>query len=438
MTEDRRPPVVHIVRPEDLSLSAIAGVEAHGERPEVGVQDLLHWKHGRDGKKVYPLPKALNAVRILRHDSRWSGRLVYDAFRLRSFLLDEDGSPQVLRDADEYDTALWLDEVYGLTVEDRAAGKAMARVARENEVHPVKEYLDGLTWDGVERLPTMLSHYWRASTSELIGQIGVCWMISCVARIYAPGCKVDTTLIFVGEQGSGKSTSIQHGLCPHAAWFGDAALDFSGRDKDSLMQIAGKWIYEIAELTGLHRREARDIKAFLSRQKDEFRPPYGRHVAEYPRQCVFVGTTNETQILSDPTGSRRFWPVRVGRSRLAELQRDRDQLWAEAKVRYQRGEQWHLSEDYEVQLRQANEEFQQQDPQAELILNWLEGRPASQHFTMSELMKEALDIPTDRQDKRRQVSIAKILPELGIQRAGRVTRAGRKVRVWKHVQEQAS
>jgi len=441
MSDDkRRPPVVRIVQPEELSLSQIAGVEAQSDMPQRPVQDRLDWKYGRDGAKLYPLPKAVNAVRILRYDTRWRGRLVYDAFRLRCQLQHEHtGDLAVLRDADEYDAALWFDEVYGMTIEDRAAGKAMARVARENEVHPVRDYLDGLVWDGTERLPGMLAHYWRASASALIGQIGVCWMISCVARIYDPGCKVDTTLIFVGEQGSGKSTSIRDGLCPRPGWFGDAALDFSGRDKDSLMQVAGKWIYEIAELTGLHKREARDIKAFLTRQRDEFRPPYGRHVAEYPRQVVFVGTTNETQILSDPTGSRRFWPVRVGACRLAALQEDRDQLWAEAVTRYNRGERWHLDRSFEAELRAANQEFEQGDPQAELIAVWLDGLKPGHKFTMSDLMSGALQIPVDRQDKRRQVAIAKLLPALDIQRAGRrVTKTGSKVRLWQQVRRTAS
>jgi hypothetical protein len=165
--------------------------------------------------------------------------------------------------------------------------------------------------------------------------VGPRWMISAVARIYAPGCKADCALILEGPQGIRKSSALMMIAKP---WFADRLSDLSS--KDAAMETRGVWIIEIAELDTMSRAVVSTIKAFMSRTQDRFRPPYGKRLVDLPRQCVFAGSVNpEGGYLKDPTGGRRFWPVVCSTINLETLQRDREQLWAEARDRFRGGEQ---------------------------------------------------------------------------------------------------
>jgi predicted P-loop ATPase len=146
-------------------------------------------------------------------------------------------------------------------------------------------------------------------------------MISAVARIFQPGCKADCCLIFEGKQGRGKSTVVKILSDP---WFTDEISELGGRE--AAIQTAGVWIVELAELASMNRAHVNNIKAFMSRSADRFRRPWGRHAEEFPRQCVFAGTTNKDAYFSDETGNRRFWPVACGPLNLDGIRADRDQL----------------------------------------------------------------------------------------------------------------
>lgn len=154
-----------------------------------------------------------------------------------------------------------------------------------------------------------------------------------MARIYRPGTKVDNCLILDGGQGTLKSTALRTLAEP---WFTDELGDLGS--KDAALQLRGAWIIELSELDAMQRMEASRIKAFISRSNDRYRPPYGRHVVDMPRECILAGTVNHQTYLRDETGGRLFWPVRTGRIDIADLKRDRDQLWAGARARYQTGD----------------------------------------------------------------------------------------------------
>jgi predicted P-loop ATPase len=251
------------------------------------------------------------------------------------------------------------------------AGQAIEMVAHDEVINPPREYLHKLKWDGSRRLDSLMSLYFGAEPSEYAAAVGARWMRSAVARIERPGCKADCALIVEGEQGIRKSTAFKVLADP---WYTDDISELGS--KDAAMQIArGAWVIEAAELDGMNKVEHNRLKASMSRGTDRYRPPYGRHVIDAPRQCVFVGTVNHSDYLRDPTGGRRFWPVKCTRVRVEELARDRDQLWAEALASYRAGEAWWLDTPELNQLaEQEQAERYEGDPWDALILAFLAER----------------------------------------------------------------
>lgn len=251
------------------------------------------------------------------------------------------GSPWT--DDDDYALEVWLQE-RGVEVRQRGVVESsVAFAAKGHTVHPVREYLAGLAWDRTARLDTWLERCLDADgPREYLGAVGTRFMISAVARPSEPGCQVDHTLVFEGAQGIGKSEAART-LAVRSAWFADDMPDLA--NKDAAIQLAGKWLIELAELASVRRADIERAKAFLSRPVDTYRPPYGRRTVSIGRQCVFIATTNEALYLRDPTGNRRFWPVKCGRIDLDALRAERDQLWAEAVHLYHAGVQWHPTEN---------------------------------------------------------------------------------------------
>jgi putative DNA primase/helicase len=215
--------------------------------------------------------------------------------------------------------------------------------------------------------------------------VGSKWLIAAVARIYRPGCKADYVIIFEGPQGIGKSTCCR--ILAGDGWFADEIADLG--TKDSAQDLRGKWIVELAEVAALRRGEIERVKAFVSRNVDHYRPSYGRRSMDFPRQCVFAGTTNADAYLADETGNRRFWPVKVTGLQLDALVRDRDQLWAEAVSRFRAGESWWLDQEVEAFAAEEQEQRRQGDPWEEPILDWL-GRQTKAEHTVAEILQGAL------------------------------------------------
>lgn len=240
--------------------------------------------------------------------------------------------------------ALWLkiDTAYGFKPQVTLWDKLLPALARENTYHPVRDYLDNLPqWDGVPRVDTWLIEYGSAENTELNQAVGALTLIAAIRRVREPGCKFDEMLVLEGETGVGKSTAIET-LCPDRDWFSDS-VHFGLRDRETLEQVMGRWIIEVPELKGMRKSDADARKAFLSRNTDRGRLAYARTPSTVPRTCIFVGTTNDETYLNDPTGNRRFWPVKVGRFDLGRLTADRDMLWAEAAEREAKGEYIRLS-----------------------------------------------------------------------------------------------
>jgi Virulence-associated protein E-like domain/Domain of unknown function (DUF3854) len=315
-------------------------------------------------------PILANALIALRDAGEWEDVLGWDDF---AGLITVQHPPYQRRDGpwsdnDDRLTAEWLQN-QGVFTSVETANAAIQTVALEHPFHPVRDYLETLEWDGIPRLDDWLTLYLGVDPSDYVRAAGARWLISAVARIYRPGVKADCCLILEGPQGAKKSTAVK---ILGGEWFTDDVADFEL--KDAPMQIMRFWIVELAELDSIRKAQMSKIKAFISRGTDHFRPPYGRHVISAPRQCVFVGTVNESTYLRDDTGARRFWPVRCGLIRTDELERDRDQLWAEAVSQYRASAPWWL-DDVKLIAEAEDEQAQRYevDPWQPAIEAWLDG-----------------------------------------------------------------
>jgi predicted P-loop ATPase len=232
--------------------------------------------------------------------------------------------------------------------------------------------------------------------------------------VFQPGCKADGTLILEGIQGAGKSTAAK--ILAGQDFFGDNLPPMTS--KEASAYVRGRWIIEMAELANVTKAEVEVVKAFISRTEERFRPPYGRNEVCYPRQCVFIGSTNRTDYLRDDTGNRRFWPVAVGKVRLKELEADRNMLWGEAVVRYKAGEQWWLSAEGEriAQAEQADRLIE--DPWTSDVLDKVAGKS---EVTVTQVLAD-MTIDTGRRDRLMSNRIVSILMQNGWVRHGRMTR----------------
>jgi len=301
-----------------------------------------------------------------------------------------------------------------------AMWQAVEVVARENRFHPVRDWLDGLEWDGIPRAHDWLHYYAGAERTAYVMAIGRMMLVALVARVFDPGCKVDYVPILEGPQGAKKSTlcRIMGGECF------DDNLPESVNSKDSAAHLRGKWLIELGEVTALTKNEAANLKAFVTREVDRYRPAYGRQEVAYPRQCVFWGTTNKAQYLRDETGGRRFWPVKVGDAIDVEaLAHDRDQLLAEAVSLYRSGAEWWPDAAFEREhIAPQQEERFEEDAWESAIKAWLE--TATHPRTVTEIGEQALGLDKSRMGTAENRRILAILHRLGCQRR---FRRGRKL-----------
>lgn len=301
-------------------------------------------------------PTLDNMLKILVHDQALSGRVAYDRFASRYVAkgaLPWNMTPgtRLWTDADDAGLRWYLENKYEVTGRDKVQD-AMIMCAEQNGFNEVLDYLNSLKWDGVARLDTLFIDYLGAEDNVYTRSVARKSLTAAVARAFEPGCKYDTMPILIGRQGAGKSTLIR---TMGMKWYADGLSTFEG--KEAAENIQGKWIIEAGEMAGYTRAEENASKQFLSRQVDVFRQAYGRRTQEYPRRCVFFGSSNQYEFLKDITGNRRFWPIDIEAQKpmknvYVNLPGEVDQIWAEAVVRYKNGESL-IIEDNEAALKIA-------------------------------------------------------------------------------------
>lgn len=383
-------------------------------------RELDAWESGLSRSKGRVCKTFGNTMKIFRGAPPFAGR-----FRLNRMTQGIEFEGENLPEA----RVGWFRELIedapwgGFDPSEAGVMQAIRALAHDRAYHPVQDYLAGLRWDGTARLDGVASEILRADgdTAEraLAQRMVRLWFISAAARALKPGCQVDTSLVLVGGQGLRKSSFFR--AMAGDAWFADTEVRIG--DKDGMQQIQSAWITEWGEIDRItSARHAGEVKAFIARRTDTFRPPYGRITEAFKRSCVIVGSTNNEQFLTDPTGSRRFWCVRVGgRIDLELAQQWRDQLWAEALHAHREGEAHWLGDDEDRQREEGAERHRLRDPWEAVIDRYVSTKwradiaqdAGRKHLTTALLLERAIDLPAKDRTRAHEMRVGEVMRALG-------------------------
>lgn len=315
--------------------------------------DDFIYQVNKDGSKSL-VAHTSNIEKILKHDPELKGTIRWN--ELRKTIEITDGPFADLHvDVLGVHVTNWLftNTRYRMKAQRADVEVTLLALAQQNRYNPVLEYLQSLTWDGNPRIDMALTEYTGTPDCELTRAYSAKFFIGAVARVFTPGCQMDTALVLSGDQGVGKTSFFRILAGEHHV---ESRLDI--HNKDAIMVATGGWIVELAEMASVRRGDVESVRSFLSTAVDQLRVPYGRGVSSFPRRNVFVGTTNSDTPLIDSEGNRRFWVIDVPRKvKLQGLTMERDQLWAEAVTRFQAGESWWLNDRLTKQQESSAEKF---------------------------------------------------------------------------------
>lgn len=382
-----------------------------------------------------------NVLLILEHDQHFAG-LFWLNESSNQVVLSRDppwtgGTRDEFTDADSCELAAWLQhpDRYRMTVGDDLALKGVVTVARRHRRHPIREYLQGLKWDGKPRVERMLVEFFGAEDRLYNLQAAKCFMVSAVARVLwvdpkqpNVGAKVDFMLILEDKQGKKKTTAME--TLFSATWFVETMESPSSNDFYQI--LLGCWGVEIAEMDSFSKADVTRVKGAITRRVDKYRAPYERAPRSWRRECVFVGTTNENEYLRDPTGGRRFLPVKIlpeGVIDIERLRAERDQLWAEAVHLFEAGVPWWVLPD---EAEEEQEARYIEDSWEGRIAHWLGGRmrakdpdkppPYPDRYryganvewtTTDEILLYAIGMDASKHDRPSQMRVAAAMKRLG-------------------------
>lgn len=375
-----------------------------------------------DGKGNY-LCTINNVVLILNNDPMLKGRLALNTFEQREVALKDlpwrkvVGGTKNLTDTDDAAIRHYIENTYNISGTQKVQD-AVKVVMMRNGFHPVRDYLDSLEWDGEERVESLLIDYLGADDNEYVKAVTRKALMAAVARIYKPGIKFDNVLVLVGQEGVGKSEIL---FRLGGDWFNDSLTTVHG--KDAYEQLQGAWLIEMAELAGLKKAEVETVKHFISKRIDRYRVAYGRRTEDFPRQCIFFGTTNKVDFLKGQNGDRRFWPVVVrtqkpSKDLFKSLNKDEvAKIWAEAKYYYETGEKLVLDSEIEVLAKQTQAEHVEFDDRTGLIRDYL-NKPITENwddldvFQRREFLQGDDILSVKGKVKRTRVCVAEIWQEV--------------------------
>ena len=319
---------------------------------------------------------------IFRNDLNYSGKIEFNELsQMRTFDRKE------WKDVTDNRIKLHLEKEYSLVTSINGINQVCSIIADDNSYHPIKEYLNSVQWDGISHLKSVFTDFLGATDNIYTQSVAVITFVGAVARVFEPGVKFDTCTVLVGKQGTGKSKFISK-IAVNPEWFTDGVTTFDG--KDFYESIQGKWIIELGEGTAFQKSIKERSKQAIASQQDFYRRPYGRNPEQRPRQCVFLGTTNNYDFLKDETGDRRYYPIDVNIAN-ATKNIDKDliseyiaQLWAEALYLYRNDQCIYIRDSQVLALaEQEQRKHFDESPLQSDIFNFLEIPITSDWYTLS-------------------------------------------------------
>lgn len=413
--------------------------------------------HTKDGE-VHPT--LANALIIMIHDPRFRGLLGHNTFTDRRMLMREpppmeDGGflmpgpyPRSWHDEDISLVQAYMQRVWAPRFQRNTIADAMNVTAMSFPFHPVRDWLNGLVWDGKKRIDNWLVNAFDVRNNEVEGSdewkrknayfraIGAKFLIAAVRRVRHPGCKFDSMLILEGPQRIGKSTALLT-LFGRDYFSDNVPPDLSNRD--AAIALHGLWCLEFAEIEHLVRTEVETIKAFLSRAMDHYRPVHGRDFVDVPRQGVLAGTTNSDDYLRDVSGNTRMWPAPCQSADVHWIELNRDQLWAEACQREAAGEAiWLDDEDTQKIAGATTESRMSEEVWQPAIVAWLKTPPANldPYLTSAAILQFAIGMDPEKMTKAASMRVGIVMRTLGWERGDlwepkKEGEKGRSIKVWR-------
>ncbi len=313
---------------------------------------------------------------IIENEPLLKNKIAFNEFSNRANVIGQlpwrkKGNLSDWNDTDDSGLREFIEKYYKISSTAKCAD-ALVLSFEKHTFHPVRDYLESLLWDGENRVETLFIDYLGAEDNSYVRVIAKKILVAAVARIYVPGIKFDNMPVLAGPQGIGKSTIIKK---LGKDWFSDSLTTVNG--KEAYEQLQGVWLLEMSEMMATRKADIEATKQFLSKQEDIYRVAYGRRTSRFPRQCVFIGTTNDREFLRDKTGNRRFWPIDVGineikKSVFSMTDYDIDQIWAEAVALWNSKEPLYLNQEEEKEALKQQESHSEESAKAGLIEEFLD------------------------------------------------------------------
>ena len=358
-----------------------------------------------------PLATVDNFIQVLHGDPVFSGlqynELTYSPEQLR------DGKAQRWTDVDDAETRRYIERFYHFHSTPKC-DDALRIVFHENSYHPIRRIIDALEWDGTSRICSFLHEWMKCEDTPYTREVSRLIFAGGIHRLYRPGCKFDDMPVLIGtRQGEGKSTLVRW-LALQDEFFAEIT-QFEGNV--AIEQLSGAWICEVSELLAMTRtKEQEAVKSYLTRLNDKYREPYARRTDDRPRQCIFIGTTNKEQFLTDKTGNRRFYPVKVNASGYNLFDKEEEcreyirQCWAEAKALFDADKLQPFADRdlYEI-IRARQFEAVEDDYRIGMIQSYLDNKDTDEVCVL-ELWQNALQNSTySKPDKKDSTEIGLIM-----------------------------